>query len=222
MNPYWVTLIPTSAPLGGFYHSAVNSMSMMKAALTLFQRCQPSVCGMLGRRALIACLAMFTALALPTPALPQDVQAPCRLCDSTSQSVEEKPALPISLDVEASLDFDQLILAGTGSGSAELGPDGSRSVTGTVTALSARAVVGEVVIRGEPGRMLRVDLPRNIELFGFNGGSIQIDSIRSDLPPMPRLDANGKLGFRFGGVIRIAGDTDGQFRGDVRIDVEYF
>ena len=177
---------------------------------------------MLGRRALIACLASIAGTGIATPALPQDVQAPCRLCDTNSQSFEEKPATPISLDVEASLDFDQLILAGAGSGSAELGPDGSRSVAGTVTALSARAMVGEVIVRGEPGRMVRIDLPRNIELFGFNGGSIRVDSIRSDLPAAPRLDSNGKLSFRFGGVIRVAGDTDGQFRGDVRIDVDYF
>ena len=100
--------------------------------------------------------------------------------------------------------------------------NGSRSVTGTITALSARAMVGEVMVRGEPGRMVRVDLPRNIELFGFNGGTIRVDSIRSDLPAAPRLDSNGRLSFRFGGVIRVAGDTDGQFRGDVRIDVDYF
>jgi hypothetical protein len=135
--------------------------------------------------------------------------------------VDEKPASPISLDVEASLDFDQLILAGTGSGTAELGPEGTRLVTGSITALSARAMVGEVIIRGEAGRVVRVDLPRNIQLFGFNGGSIQIDSIRSDLPAAPRLDSNGKLSFRFGGVIRVSGDTDGQFRGDLRIDVDY-
>jgi hypothetical protein len=194
----------------------------MKAALTLFQRCAPTVAIMSGCRAFVAVLALAGAMGIATPALPQDVQAPCRLCDPGSMSIEEKPASPISLDVEASLDFDQLILAGAGSGTAELGPDGSRSVTGTITALSARAMVGEVMVRGEPGRMVRVDLPRNIELFGFNGGSIRVDSIRSDLPAAPRLDSNGKLSFRFGGVIRVSGDTDGQFRGDVRIDVDYF
>lgn len=194
----------------------------MKEALTLFQRPSHSFSSMLGRCPLLSCLAIATAMVLDTPAWSQDVQAPCRLCNSSASPTEEKPAAPIVLDVEASLDFDQLILAGTGAGTAELGPDGSRSVTGTVTAISARAMVGEVIIRGEPGRMLRVDLPRNIELFGFNGGSIQVDSIRSDLPPAPRLDSSGRLSFRFGGVIRVAGDTDGQFRGDVRIDVDYF
>ncbi|MCL6698817.1 DUF4402 domain-containing protein [Sphingomonas sp. NSE70-1] len=151
----------------------------------------------------------------------QDVQAPCRLCDLAANAMDDKPAAPISLDVEASLDFDRLILAGAGSGSAELGPDGSRIASGTVTAISARAMLGEVVIRGEPGRTVRVDLPRNIELWGFNGGTIQIDSIRSDLPAMPRLDSNGKLSFRLGGIVRVSGDADGQFRGDLRIDVEY-
>ena len=193
----------------------------MKAALTLFQRCAPSIHAMLGRCPLLICLALVSATGIAAPALTQDVQAPCRLCNPNSLSIEEKPSTPISLDVEASLDFDQLILAGSGSGTAELGPDGSRNVTGTVTALSARAMVGEVSIRGEPGRIVRVDLPRNIELFGLNGGSIHIDAIRSDLPAVPRLDSNGKLSFRFGGIIRVSGDTDGQFRGDVRIDVDY-
>ena len=222
MNPYWVRLIPTSAPVERFTHVMANSTAVMKAALTLFQRCTPSVAVMMGHRAFVACLMLIGAIGISTPALPQDVQAPCNLCDSSTSFMEDEPAAPISLDVEASLDFDQLILAGTGLGTAELGPDGTRSVTGTVTAITARAMVGEVIIRGEPGRMLRVELPRNIELFGFNGGSIEIDSIRSDLPSAPRLDSNGRLSFRFGGVVRVAGDTDGQFRGDVRIDVDYF
>ena len=61
-----------------------------------------------------------------------------------------------------------------------------------------------------------------IELAGFNGGSIRIESIRSDLPPMPRLDSDGRLNVRFGGVIHLSGDADGDFRGDARIEVEYF
>jgi hypothetical protein len=83
-------------------------------------------------------------------------------------------------------------------------------------------MVGEVTVRGEPGRIVRVGLPDRIELYGLAGGSIHLESIQSDLPPMPRLDANGRLSFRFGGVLRITGDLDGEFRGDVPIDVEYF
>ena len=162
-------------------------------------------------------------MGLAAPASPQDVQAPCRLCDTSSTSIDDKPAAPVSLDVEASLDFDQLILAGTGDGSAELGPDGTRIVTGAVTAISARAMVGEVAIRGEPGRLLRVDLPRNIELFGFNGGSIQ-HRIRS-VPTCRRRRAS----IRTAGSVSDSAESSacrairmGEFRGDVPIDVDYF
>ena len=172
---------------------------------------------MTGRFIVLVALALIAA-----PALPQDAIAPCRLCNSQDEEGAAKPKAPVSLDVETSLDFDRLILAGSGEGSAELSPDGSRSVSGSITAISARAMVGEVIIRGEAGRMVRVTLPERIELFGLSGGSIRLESIESDLPPMPRLDAEGRLSFRFGGVLRVTGEADGEFRGDVPIDVEYF
>jgi hypothetical protein len=177
---------------------------------------------MSGRYLALFSLALGGALGYAAPALPQDVTAPCALCAPTSGTVQEKPAMPVSLSLETKLDFGQIILAGAGEGSAQLEPDGARNVSGSVTAISARAILGEVVIHGEPGRQLRIDLPRHIDLFGLNGGSIRLDSIRSDLPPTPRLDENGRLSFRFGGMVRVSGEVDGQFRGDVPIDVEYF
>ena len=177
---------------------------------------------MMGRRPLIACLALIGAIGFAAPALSQEVVAPCNLCEPDAKAASETPAEPVRLQVEASLDFDRLILGNGGNGSAELGPDGSRIVTGSVTAISSRAMVGEVTIRGEPGRTVRVNLPPSAELFGFNGGSIRLESIRSDLPSMPRLDGNGRLNFRFGGIVHVTGDLDGDYRGDVRIEVEYF
>jgi hypothetical protein len=161
-------------------------------------------------------------MGLSAPALPQDVAAPCRLCDSSGKPMDDKPSTPVQLSVETSLNFDRLILGGSGAGHAELGPDGSRSVSGAVAAIGARAMVGEVVIRGEAGRAVRVELPDRVELFGLSGGTIRLESIRSDLPPMPRLDGNGRLSFRFGGIVAVSGDLDGEFRGDVAIDVDYF
>ena len=83
-------------------------------------------------------------------------------------------------------------------------------------------MAGEVVIRGEPGRHVRVLLPDSIELHGLSGGSIRLESIRTDLPGTPRLDGDGTLRFRFGGIVKLIGDVDGEFRGDVPVDVEYF
>lgn len=176
---------------------------------------------MTGRTSAFIALALTVASGLAAPALTQDVSAPCRLCDTSAPAIAEKPAAPVGLDVQTSLDFDRLILAGAGDGSAELGPDGSRNVSGSIAAIGARAMVGEVVIHGEPGRLIRVALPDRVEMFGLAGGTIRLESIRSNLPLMPRLDGNGRLSFRFGGILRVSGDIDGEFRGEVPIDVDY-
>lgn len=167
-------------------------------------------------------VALFAALALAAPASSQDAGAPCRLCETVPGNDNAKPAAPVSLDVETSLDFDRLILAGAGGGSAEIGPDGSRSVSGSITAIGARAMVGHVTIRGEPGRSVRIMLPDRIEMTGLSGGTIALESIRSDLSAAPRLGSDGSLSFRFGGILHVSGDVDGEFRGDVPIDVDYF
>jgi len=176
---------------------------------------------MKGPRLAHACLALAGAMSFAAPALPQDVTAPCSLCAPVPAATDQKPAAPVKLDVEVNLDFDRLVLAGSGDGSAELGPDGVRNVSGSITAIGARAMVGEVVIRGEPNRYVRIELPRRIELQGYSGGVIRLESLRSDLPQMPQLDGNGRLKFRVGGVLHLTGDVSGEFRGDVTIDVDY-
>ncbi|QDP19563.1 DUF4402 domain-containing protein [Sphingomonas xanthus] len=169
-----------------------------------------------------ALLYLLSLLGPTVPAPAQDAGAPCRLCATGDKNSPDARAAPVHLDVQARLDFDRLIVSGNGEGSAHLGPSGERSVSGSVEAIGARAMVGEVAIRGEPGRLIRISLPSAIELHGFTGGRIRLESIRSDLPATPRLDSAGRLTFRFGGVIRVTGDTDGQFRGDIPIDVDYF
>lgn len=177
----------------------------------------------MGRRtALLAALALLCATGIAVPGLAQEVAAPCLLCSPSQGTVANDPETAVTLEVATNLDFDRLILASAGPGSAELRPDGSRAAVGSVTAISARATLGEVAIRGEPGRQVRIELPHSIELIGFNGGTIRLESIRSDLPPVTKLDSNGRLSFRFGGTVRVSGDTDGEFRGDVRVNVEYF
>lgn len=174
----------------------------------------------MGRSPAIACLALFGAMAAAT-AVAQPVGAPCRLCTSAEPEKSDRPAAPVRLEVEASLNFDRLILGGPGTGSAELSPGGARLAQGSVQAIGARAMAGLVVVRGEPGRQVRIDLPRSIELRSHNGGSLQLESIESDLPPVAILDSSGRLRFRFGGVLRISGEADGDYRGDIRVNVEY-
>lgn len=127
----------------------------------------------------------------------------------------------MALQVETSLDFDRVILTGPAGGTAQVGPDGSRITRGALAPMTGRAMNGEVVIRGEPGRQVRIELPQRIELFGFSGGTLTISAIRSDLPAFPRLDPDGRLRFRFGGELFVSGDAEGTYRGDVPITVDY-
>jgi hypothetical protein len=163
------------------------------------------------------------ALAAGMPTVPvAPAAAQCRLCQTPTTAPQERPGEgPVSLEIETSLDFDRLILLGVGEGSATLLPNGSRSVSGVIGDISGRAMVGSAVIQGEAGRAVRIDLPRRIELHSVSGGQIVIEDIISDLPGTARLDSRGTLGFRFGGRLRVSGDAEGEYRGDVPITVEY-
>lgn len=164
-----------------------------------------------------ALLAAAMAGAAVTPA-----SAQCRLCDTpTTSRGEDTGKEAIRLDIESSLNFDRLILFGDGDGSAVIRPDGSRAAQGSVADIGPRAMVGTAVIHGEPGRAVRVELPPRIELYSLSGGRITFDQVASDLPSLPRLDSAGNLTFRFGGRVRISGDSDGDYRGDLPIVVEY-
>jgi hypothetical protein len=162
------------------------------------------------------------ALAAGAFAAPLPAAAQCRLCETPVTAPDAAAAsAPVELEVETRLDFDSLVLLGRGEGTATLLPDGSRSVSGTVGAISGRAMVGSAVVRGEPGRSLRVELPSRIVMHSLSGGSIVIEGITSTLPSAPRLDSRGMLSFRFGGRLRISGDAEGDYRGDVPITVDY-
>jgi hypothetical protein len=162
------------------------------------------------------------ALAAGMSALAMPAGAQCRLCEvPTTVRDESVESGPISLEIETSLDFDKLILLGAGEGTATLRPDGSRSVSGVLGDISGRAMVGSAMVRGAAGRAVRIGLPARIELFSAAGGRIVIEDIVSDLPAGARLDSAGALGFRFGGRLRVSGDAEGEYRGDVPITVEY-
>lgn len=162
------------------------------------------------------------ALAAAIAAAPSTSAAQCRLCASPSTApATTSGGGQVRLEIESSLDFDRLVLLGPGEGTATLRPDGGRETSGTVAALSGRAMVGSAIIRGEPGRSVRIRLPERIELTSQSGSRIALEGVVSDLPAAPRLDSTGILEFRFGGRLRVSGDAEGDYRGDVPITVEY-
>lgn len=158
------------------------------------------------------------AFVMPAPA-----PAQCRLCATpTTEAAGAGAGDHVSIEIQARLDFDQIIVLGSaGRGTARLLPDGTVDTSGVIGAIGGRAMVGNVLVRGEPGRPVRVGLPSAIVLHGLVGGTIRLDSLVTDLPAQPRLDSQGVLQFRFGGALHVDGDVDGDFRGDVPITVDY-
>jgi hypothetical protein len=166
---------------------------------------------------------MLPFLLVAAAAAPSSLQAQCRLCDKPETTLSPGAASgdDIQIDVETNINFDRLILARGGDGTAVIRPDGSRTATGSLSEVGARAMVATVVVRGQPSRAVRVDLPTRIELFSLSGGRIAFDQVESDLPSAPRLDSAGRLTFRFGGRLRVTGDAEGDYRGDLPVTVEY-
>src|SRR4030095_6006978 len=155
------------------------------------------------RPALLVLLPLAAAVLAVVP----DARAQCRLCaEPTTAPSTDSADRPMELEIQAILDFDRIVVVGAGEGTATLRPDGTRHATGTVEAISGRAMVGEARVRGEPGRTVRVELPSRIELHSIGGATISIDEIVTDLPSMPRLDSSGGLSFRFGGRLRLSGN----------------
>ena len=148
--------------------------------------------------------------------------APCRLCSAKSATSElVSPTTPLRLEVQGRLEFDKIIFGGLGEAQVALSPRGGAIMSGATTATGARAMPGSVLIRGEPGCAVRIDLPREVQLFGEGSGSIRIERLVTDLPDFPRIGGDGTLSFRFGGDLRVSGDSDGAYRGSVEIIVEY-
>lgn len=168
-------------------------------------------------------LSLLGALLVGALAMPGPAPAQCRLCPTpTTEAETESTAQAVRIEVQTRLDFDQLVVMdNVAPGTARLLPDGTASVSGSISALSGRAMVGSVVIRGEPGRLVRIGLPSSIALYGITGGSIRLDSLVTDLPAQPRLDSRGSLKFRFGGALHVEGSVEGDYRGDVPITVDY-
>jgi hypothetical protein len=170
----------------------------------------------------LAHFSLFLAVIIPSIAGWSPAAAQCRLCDNPTTLGDDPSAKAgVRLEVETSLNFDRLILLGQGEGSAVLRPDGSTSSGGTVSEISPRAMAGTVTVHGEPGRALRIDLPQRIVLHSLSGGEVTFDDVSSDLPSMPHLDSAGNLTFRFGGRLRVSGDAEGDYRGDLPITAEY-
>lgn len=165
---------------------------------------------------------LASILAAAAAAFASTAGAQCRLCSTpTTSAPQTATADDLKLDIETTLDFDRLVIAGAGAGDAVLRPDGSALGTGSVSSMAPRAKVATITVHGESGRNLRIDVPRRIDLFSVGGGRLTFDDVQTDAGDLPRLDTAGNLTFHIGGRLRFLGDEDGDYRGDLPITVDY-
>lgn len=158
-------------------------------------------------------------LASPDEARAQD--GVCTLCGVPTATVETGSEVPLTVSIESSIDFDKVLLTGTEGARVRLTPQGERLGLTGAELLGARAFAGTMVIRGEANRPIVVDMPEELMLESALGTSVRVESIAHDAPHNPTLDGNGTLIVNFGGDLVVTGETDGEFRGNLRVDVNY-
>lgn len=152
---------------------------------------------------------------------PQPVGAQTFGADPFARESDGK-ARPLHIEIRSSLDFSRATATGNNGGSIVIDPDsGARTVSGDVLDLGGSPFAGSAVVTGEPGRAIRIEMPRSIKLTSATGGAVEIVSLRTNLPPAPRLDIYGRLEFAFGGNLVLKGNVSGQFRGRIPITAEY-
>lgn len=152
------------------------------------------------------------------------VSAQCLLCGAdgaSGASPARRAETPLRVEVETQLDFSRVAVGAMG-GAVELDPlSGARRLSGDVVDLGGFAVTGTVTVTGAPGAAVRVTLPPSVDLEGDRGRSARVSGLVTNLSAAPRLGPDGRLQFRFGGRLHVAGLDDGDYRGRIPVTVEY-
>ncbi len=130
--------------------------------------------------------------------------------------------VPISIDITTQLDFSRAAITGKSGGTIILdAQSGTKRMDGGLVDLGGFGLAGTAIVKGEPGRSVRIDMPSNIKMTSTSGGQIDITGLRTNLSAAPRLDAFGQLTFAFGGNVEVKGNISGTFRGRIPITAEY-
>ncbi len=156
---------------------------------------------------------VLTLLLASTPVSVTSAQS-CRLCSTADET-------PLSIDITTKLDFSRAALTGKGAGQIKVDPQSGSSMQGGIVALGGYAAAGTVILKGTPGRAVRIDMPRTVRMTSASGGVIEIINFRTNLGPAPRLDMAGQLSFSFGGDLVVTGNLSGKFRGRIPITAQY-
>lgn len=148
----------------------------------------------------------------------------CRLCSRghEQQQVIAEREIPLSIEITTKLDFSRAALSGSGGGAIDVDPqNGSRRVNGGMVDLGGPALAGTAIVKGQPGRNVRIDMPSSARMTSSTGGTVEITSLRTSLSQNPKLDSMGRLEFSFGGRLTVRGNASGTFRARIPITAQY-
>ena len=149
----------------------------------------------------------------------------CQLCAPTlpsSAMATSQPLRPLTISVEASLDFSRVARIGSQGGSVNVDPmTGARRVSGALRDLGGGELKGQVHVQGEPLRPIRVILPTRVTLTASDGSSAEVDHLATNLNASPALGIDGSLDFSFGGQLNVSQANAGDYHGRIPITVEY-
>jgi hypothetical protein len=163
---------------------------------------------------------LLLAAALLLPAAPATGQADCRLC--YAEPGAKRGERPLTIEIWADLSFARLALTSRSGGSAQVdAQSGGKSTQGDMIDLGGAPITGRGRITGIPLRAVRIDLPLRVPMTTPDGASAELVDFTTNLPPHPRLDANGALEFTFGARLVVKSGRGGNYRGRIPISVDY-
>lgn len=172
-----------------------------------------------------AVLALVAAIACGSAAVAAAAESACDTCAGTPPVGEifAREERPLHIEIESGLRFGRLALRGHGEGAARLDPkSGQNRVEANMIDLGGASFEGRARVTGEPLRPVRIELPATVLLRSSDGAEARLSDFVTDLPPVAMLDQNGVLEFAFGARLTSQGSRGGDFRGRIRIRVDYF
>jgi len=162
------------------------------------------------------------AVSIVAPLLIGAGPTPCLLCtQGENETRYSAPEIPLRIEITTPLNFSRIALTGRSGAQITVDPAGAHSLNGDAVPLGGYPVAGYVMLTGNPGRSVRIDIPREVTMQSSTGGQISITDMRTTLGRAPRLGASGRLEFSFGGRLDVKGDMAGRFRGRIPITAHY-
>jgi len=161
---------------------------------------------------------LAAALALASPALAADGP----LCADCFTLPGNPTAHPLRVEIESGLQFSRLALKGAADGHADIDPQtGAKRLSGMID-LGGESWQGRAKVTGEPLRPVRIQLPPRVVLHSPDGSEAVLTDFATNLPAVAMLDQSGTLEFAFGARLSTQGAVGGNFRGRIRVEVDYF